>query len=192
MGFALARAGVRRGWDVVLVAGPVHLATPVGVRRVDVETAEDMLRAVREEASACDVAVFAAAVADFRPVAPAQKKIKKSAGLDTLRLEPTTDILAAMRGEIGFRGVLVGFAAETENLLAHAWRKLRAKGCDMIVGNDVSRVDIGFGQESNEVVILRAGGKEECLPKMSKDAVADAILDRAERNGAVRDAGSQA
>lgn len=179
MGFAVAAAGAARGWEVVLVAGPVALATPPGVRRVDVVSARDMHDAVCREVAGADAAVFAAAVADFRPVVAADRKIKKSTGLPGLVLEPTADILGAMRGTFGFRGVLVGFAAETNDLLAGARAKLDGKGCDLVVANDVSRSDIGFGSEDNEAVILhRADRREEHLPKMPKAALADAILER--------------
>ncbi len=179
MGFAVAAAGAARGWEVVLVAGPVALATPPGVRRIDVVTAQEMFEAVRREAVAADAAVFAAAVADFRPAALAEEKIKKSSGVVALDLEPTPDILAAMRGAFGFAGVLVGFAAETTDLLANARAKLERKGCDLVVANDVGRSDIGFGTDDNEAAILhRADGRVEHLPKMPKSALADAIIER--------------
>lgn len=179
MGFAVAAAGAARGWEVVLVAGPVSLAAPAGVRRIDVVSAQEMFEAVRAEAPACRAAVFAAAVADFRPASVAEDKIKKSSGVVSLPLEPTPDILAAMRTDFGFDGVLVGFAAETSDLLAHAREKLVRKGCDLVVANDVGRSDIGFGTEDNEAVILhRADGREEHFPKMPKSALADAIVER--------------
>lgn len=178
MGMAIAAAGVARGWDVVLVAGPVALPTPPGVRRLDVVSAEQMYQAVARECQAVDIAVLCAAVADYRPVAPADQKIKKSGtGGLVLELEQTKDILGAMRQPIGFRGLLAGFAAETCDLLENARRKLERKGCDLLVANDVSRPDIGFGTEDNEVTLLfRDGRAPQVLPKAAKDQIATAIL----------------
>jgi phosphopantothenoylcysteine synthetase/decarboxylase len=179
MGFALAARATARGWSCLLVAGPVHLPTPAGVERVDVVSAAEMYEAVADRAGSCDAAIHAAAVADFRPSRPAAGKIKKS-GNDGLVLEltRTRDILGSMRGVFGFTGVLVGFAAETSNLLEEAERKYRAKGCDLLVANDVSRSDIGFGSDFNEVLLLSPDGAPEPLPRASKESIADAILDR--------------
>ena len=120
-------------------------------------------------------------MADFRPVHPATHKIKKSPGTArmTLELEKTPDILGSMRAPLGFTGILAGFAAETENLPANAAGKLRRKDCDLLVANDVSRSDIGFGSDANEVTILfRDSRPAESLPRLPKDAVAEIILDR--------------
>ena len=142
MGFAIAAEGARRGAEVVLVAGPSELPTPAGVRRVDVESALEMRDAVLAELPKADVVIKAAAVADFRPEAPAARKIKKEdlaegAGL-TLALVRTPDILAEVCRQKGDR-VVVGFAAESHDVLAAARRKLERKGCDLIVANDISR-----------------------------------------------------
>lgn len=179
MGFALARRAAARGWSCLLVAGPVSLPTPPGVERVDVISAEDMYDAVNARAGSCDAAILAAAVADFRPAHPATGKIKKAGrGSLTLDLVPTRDILGSMRSPIGFCGLLVGFAAETSNLLLEAERKCRAKGCDLLVANDVSRSDIGFASDNNEVFLISPTRPPEPIPLADKDTIADAILNR--------------
>ena len=179
MGFALASAAVAAGHEVTLVAGPVALATPPGVERVDVVSAQEMYAAVERHLLRAETAIFAAAVADYRPVQVAEQKIKKSADTLTLTLtlERTPDILGSVRSVWGWRGVLVGFAAETENVLANARAKLERKGCDLMVANDVSQPGIGFDAPENEVTLLTAGG-EETLPRMSKEALARVIIAR--------------
>lgn len=181
MGFAIAQAAAEAGHRVTLVAGPVALATPPGVVRCDVESADDMFRAVASviaEASApVDVAILAAAVADYRPVAVAAQKIKKHAGRLTLELERTRDILGSLRAPpLGFTGVLIGFAAETENVLAHARDKLLRKGCDLIVANDVSRPGIGFDAADNEVTLVFASGELRPLPRAPKHTIARELV----------------
>ncbi len=181
MGFALAERAAVRGWNVTLIAGPVTLPTPPGVHRVDVVSAADMFAAVEAALPGQDVAILAAAVADFRPKLVHGEKIKKTNKDSlTLELEKTADILGSMRNPLGFTGLLVGFAAETQDLLAYASQKLAAKGCDMLVANDVSRPDIGFGSEENEVTLLYCDETRppETLPKAGKSAIADGILDR--------------
>jgi phosphopantothenoylcysteine synthetase/decarboxylase len=179
MGFALAARAAARGWPCLLVAGPVHLPTPAGVERVDVVSAAEMYEAVAARAGGCDAAIHAAAVADFRPARAASGKIKKGGHEGfSLELTRTRDILGSMRGELGFTGVLVGFAAETSNLLEEAERKYRAKGCDLLVANDVSRADIGFGSDFNEVILISPSGPPEPLPRATKESIADTILDR--------------
>jgi phosphopantothenoylcysteine decarboxylase/phosphopantothenate--cysteine ligase len=177
MGFALASAAVSAGHAVTLIAGPVALATPPGVERVDVISAQEMHDAVRQQLPAADAAIFSAAVADYRPVQVEPQKIKKSANTLTLTLERTPDILGSVRSGFGWRGVLVGFAAETENVLANARAKLERKGCDLMVANDVSQPGIGFDAAENEVTLITAGG-EETLPRMSKEALAEVIIAR--------------
>ena len=191
MGFALARAAAARGAEVTLVAGPVSLPTPPGVRRVDVTTAAEMAAAILPAAAAQDLIIMAAAVADYRPVEAAGDKLKKDAlgGAPSIALTPTTDILAtlgAQRTPSGGAPVLVGFAAETTAVLAHAERKLRRKGCDLLVVNDVTEPGAGFSVDTNRVALLSlvpdGDGDRlqvDALPLMSKDAVAEAILDRA-------------
>ena len=177
MGFAVASAAHRRGAEVVLVAGPVSLATPAGVRRVDVATAREMLAAVESEFEAASILVMSAAVADYRPASVAKEKIKKTEGGLSIVMERNPDILATLgprkRGRL-----FVGFAAETNDVLENAARKLAAKNLDLMVANDVSRADAGFAVDTNAVVLLDARGGREELPLMSKDEVAEAIVDR--------------
>ncbi len=179
-GFALAQAALDRGAEVVLIAGPVALETPVGARRIDVGTAAEMAEAVWREAEAADVLLMAAAVADYRPAQSQPFKIKRGEGL-ALELIPTVDILAgvaARRASAGKPHVIVGFAAETRDLLENARAKLRAKGPDLIVANDVTEPGAGFAVDTNRVTLIDARGRIEPLPLMSKAAVAEAILDR--------------
>lgn len=177
MGYAVATAAARRGAQVTLVAGPTHLPAPLGVRVILVETAEEMRAAVLREAAAATIVVKAAAVADYRAAAPASTKIRRGAPGLALDLVPTPDILAELGRDRAGR-FLVGFAAETHDLRAAARAKLEAKGIDLIVANDVSRRDIGFEAEENEVVLLdRWGGVVE-VGRRPKLEVADAILDR--------------
>lgn len=178
MGFALAAAAAARGWNVILISGPVALTTPPGVTRVDVESAAEMFAAVRHHCPQADMAILAAAVADFTPLQCADQKIKKSGpGTITLTLEQTKDILGSMRHEFAFHGKLIGFAAETENLLDNAQQKLIRKGCDMLVANDVSRSDIGFASANNQVSLLFRDGRPTLhLPFMPKSELAKHIL----------------
>ena len=182
MGFALARRAAERGAEVTLVAGPVALPTPARVQRVDVTTAAQMHREVMAREAQSRVVVMAAAVADFRPVAAASRKIKK--GDDdgmTLELARNPDILgelAALRARRGSGPVLVGFAAETDDVEAHALSKLARKGCDLLVANDVSQPGSGFGSDDNQVTLLATGVPPERLPLLPKAQVADAILSR--------------
>jgi len=177
MGFALAAEAARRGARTVLVAGPVALPTPPGVTRVDVVTARDMERAVHQHAPAADLVVMAAAVADYRPSRPAARKIKKdSGGLPVLELEENPDILAGLRA-VAPRAVLVGFAAETDDLERNARRKLERKGADFLVANDVSRKDIAFESEANEVTVHRREGEPVFLARRPKGELAGSLLD---------------
>jgi len=177
MGFALAAAAARRGADVVLVAGPVALPAPLGVRRIDVTTANEMLAAVEHEFPRATVLVMTAAVADYRPATVAKQKIKKSEGGLTVDLVRNPDILAKLAQRKGKR-FFVGFAAETNDVLRNAQRKLAAKKIDLMVANDVSRADAGFAVDTNAVTLLGADGSCEELPLMPKDEVAEAIVDR--------------
>jgi phosphopantothenoylcysteine decarboxylase/phosphopantothenate--cysteine ligase len=176
MGFALAAEAARRGARVVLVAGPVSLPTPSGVQRVDVVTAGEMAAAVREHAPAADLIVMAAAVADFRPHRPAASKIKKERGLPALELEETPDILAGLR-DLAPAAVVVGFAAETESLEENARAKLAQKRADFFVANDVSRSDIAFGSEDNEVSVFRREGPPVFLSRRPKSRLAASLFD---------------
>jgi phosphopantothenoylcysteine decarboxylase/phosphopantothenate--cysteine ligase len=184
MGFAVAAEAARRGAEVVLVAGPGGLPTPAGVRRVDVETALEMREAVFAELPRADALVMAAAVADFRPAERAEHKIKKEDlpgdAAPTLALVRNPDILAEASRRPG-RGVVVGFAAESRDVLAAARRKLERKGCDLLVANDVSRADAGFDSDSNAVSFVWPGGDVEELPLLSKTEVAARLWDRVEK-----------
>ena len=176
MGYAVAEAGARRGAKVVLISGPVNLATPAGVERVDVRTAEEMHRAVRERFPECTVAIFAAAVADYRPVETAGEKIKRGRELLPLMLEPTPDILASVASQKG-DAMVVGFAAETQNVAENARKKLAAKNADLIVANDVTAEGAGFDHDTNVVTLFSRDGRDLALPKMKKGEVAQRILD---------------
>jgi phosphopantothenoylcysteine decarboxylase/phosphopantothenate--cysteine ligase len=174
MGYRLAAAAFRRGAEVVLVSGPTALAPPFGVTFVPVETAEEMREAVMHHAGASTIVVKAAAVADYRAKAPAATKIKGKHDL-TLDLTPNPDILREVAATV--RGAfIVGFAAETDDVAANARAKLEAKGVDLLVVNDVSRPDIGFGAEDNEVTLLDRWGGSRALPRLPKAEVADAIF----------------
>ena len=189
MGYALAAVAQQRGHEVVLVSGPVALPSPVGVRRVPVTTAEEMLAAVREHLPACEVLIMAAAVADYRPAVRLAQKWKKT-GRDatTLALEPTPDILLAIRPDKGNR-LFVGFAAETERVVESARGKCAAKGLDLIVANDVSRADAGFDVDTNVVTLVDAAGVETAWPLMTKAEVAERLIQWVEERGGDRGSG---
>ena len=178
MGFALAAAAAAAGHRVTLVAGPVGLITPPRVMRVDVVSAQEMVEAVKSLLPGCDAAIFSAAVADYRPVNPAAQKIKKSAATMTLTLERTPDILGSVRSVFAWQGYLVGFAAETEDLVRHAREKLERKGCDLVVANDVSQPGIGFDAPDNAVTLLFRDGSSRELPRMPKDILAARLIDQ--------------
>lgn len=183
-GFALAQAALDRGALVTLIAGATAgLPTPTGAARVDVTTAAQMQQAVLEACRDADALVMAAAVADFRPLQVAAQKIKKTADTTSLALtlERTPDILASARAARSTwprLQAVIGFAAETQDLLANAQTKLTAKGLDLIVANDVSASDAGFAVDTNRVTIIDRGGRVESLPLISKAAVAEAVMDR--------------
>ena len=179
MGFALAQAAAEAGHETVLVAGPVALPTPDGVRRIDIETALEMLAAVQKELPSADVYISAAAIADWRPETCSETKLKKAEMDGTLRLVRNPDILRTLRPDKGSR-CFVGFAAETGEPTAEATRKLHDKGLDLIVANDVTRPGAGFAGDTNIVTLFSPDGTREALPKMSKLEVARRIIDRAE------------
>jgi phosphopantothenoylcysteine decarboxylase/phosphopantothenate--cysteine ligase len=187
MGIALAERAARRGADVTLVAANVSLQAPAGVRRVDVESTAGLAAAMREEFPNCHLLLMAAAVADFRPAEVGEGKIAREQGdALELRLEPTEDVLASVASERREGQTVVGFAAEHGGgVIERAREKLRRKRLDAIVVNDVSRSDIGFDSELNEVVVVEPG-TEHRVERASKQDVADAILDRVEaiRGGA--------
>jgi phosphopantothenoylcysteine decarboxylase/phosphopantothenate--cysteine ligase len=176
MGYALARAARRRGARVTLVTGPTALPPPAGVEVVAATSAQEMARAVERAFPAATVVIMTAAVADYRPRAAFAHKLKKRAAALSLALERTPDILGGLGPRKG-RRLLVGFAAETRDLEAEARRKLRTKRLDLVVANDVTAAGAGFGADTNVVRLLDRAGLDEALPVMSKDAVAERILD---------------
>jgi len=176
MGYALAGAAARRGARVILVSGPTALAAPCGVELVPVVSAEQMQEAVLRCVAESTVVIKAAAVADYRPAARSGDKIKKRTDSLTLELVKTPDILAGL-GRMQKRPFLVGFAAETTRLQDYALKKLSEKNLDMIVANDVSQPDAGFNVDTNRALLVMRDGRSIECPLMSKEALADAILD---------------
>lgn len=176
MGYALADAANRRGARVILISGPTALTPPSGVECIPVRTTEQMRQAVLERLAECTVVIKAAAVADYRPVTQHAQKMKRGASRLSLELEPTPDILADVAREKGER-ILVGFAAETEQVAEHAREKLRAKRADLMVANDVTQQAAGFDQDTNIVTLFTRDGREIAVPRMRKFDVANRILD---------------
>lgn len=174
MGYALAEAARDRGAKVTLIAGPTLLTRPVGVEVIDVCTAEEMFQAVKNAVPRADALIMAAAVADYRPKSTAKEKIKKKGAGLTLELELTPDILKEVRGDF----IRIGFAAESENLVENATQKLQQKKLDLIVANDITAKDSGFGADSNRVTIIDKDGKAKKLPLLSKREVAEKVLDK--------------
>ena len=178
MGYALAEAAAARGARVILVSGPVHLAPPRGLEVISVRTAAEMREKVFENLAAASIVVKAAAVADFHLSKVPEQKVKKTAARMSLELDPTPDILAELGRKKGDR-LLIGFAAETQNLHQEARRKLESKNCDMVVGNLVGGSDTGFESDQNEVVLALATGELIPLPRAAKREIADRIFDEA-------------
>lgn len=176
MGFALAAEAARRGALTTLVAGPVALETPPDVERVDVTTALEMRDAIYQRAATAEMIVMAAAVADFRPETHRRQKIKKAAGLPVLSLVENPDILAGLRARAP-RALLVGFAAETGPAAEDGQAKLARKGADLLVWNDISRGDIGFGADANEVTVYRRESEPVPFGRRPKSELAGALLD---------------
>ncbi len=191
-GFALAQAALDRGAEVTLITGATNSPTPVGAERVEIATVQEMHDAVLSAARQADALLMAAAPADYRPIVAAPQKIKKGKDDLILRLARTEDILSAVtrqrterisavaahRAETGFPRAVVGFAAESQNVVENARAKLAAKNLDLIVANDITARDAGFGAETNRVVLLNREGNIEELPLMSKIAVAEVVLER--------------
>ena len=196
-GYALAQAALDMGAQVTLITTPTSLTMPIGAKAVRVETAKQMLEAVLKESEKSDALIMAAAVADFRPKNKAENKIKKEAGIPHIELEATEDILKTVSGKRSERialkagsdtslqedkgkhpRVVVGFAAESQDLLQNATNKLESKGLDFIAANDISANDAGFAVETNRVTLLFADGRTESLPLMSKTQTAEIILER--------------
>jgi phosphopantothenoylcysteine decarboxylase/phosphopantothenate--cysteine ligase len=177
MGYALAEAAHRRNARVVLVSGPTHMEPPIINAFERVRTAAEMAEAVSRHAEAATVIIMAAAVADFRPAIPQAGKIKKQHGPPIVTLEPTEDILAGLSRQRRNGQIIVGFAAETEQVTENAAAKLRAKKLDLVIANDVSHEGAGFDVDTNIVTLLFPGGRNIALEKMSKHDVANRVLD---------------
>ena len=178
MGYALAGAARHEGHEVLLISGPTTLDVPAGVDFIPVETAQQMYDAVQDMIKGVDVAILCAAVADYRPGVCAEQKIKKQADKLVLELERTPDILGSMRSVFGFEGKLIGFAAETNDVIAYGRDKLVRKKCDMIVANDVSKPGIGFDSRENEVVLIYPN-HEVYLAQDTKEHIALQIIEHA-------------
>jgi phosphopantothenoylcysteine decarboxylase/phosphopantothenate--cysteine ligase len=178
-GYALAQAALDVGATVSLISAPTALPSPVGARLIPVTTAQQMLEAVLAESGGADALVMAAAVADFRPKLVAENKLKKRDGIPQVELEAAPDILAAVAG-LGSRRprVVIGFEAESQDLLQNAEVKLRSKNLDMIVANDISKPDSGFGVDTNRVTLLFPDAREQPLALLSKAEVAETIIAR--------------
>jgi phosphopantothenoylcysteine decarboxylase / phosphopantothenate---cysteine ligase len=177
MGYALAQAAARRGANVILISGPTRLDPPQGVTFVSVRSTEQMHRAVLEHFPQATTLIMAAAVADYRAVAPQTKKMKRGDGRFHLDLEPTLDILSDVAQGKGDR-LLIGFAAETENVAAHARAKLESKQADLIVGNDVTAEGAGFDHDTNIITLYFRDGSDKAFPRMPKIDAAHRILDQ--------------
>jgi phosphopantothenoylcysteine decarboxylase/phosphopantothenate--cysteine ligase len=174
MGFAVAEAARDRGAEVTLVSAPTSLPDPTGVEVIHVQTARQMKEAVARAVNKADALIMAAAVADYQPKSAAKSKIKKDAATMTLELVRTSDILTEVQGNF----VRVGFAAESEDVVANARQKLDKKKLDLIVANDITSTDSGFGVDTNKVTIIDNKGNADNLPLLTKREVADKILDK--------------
>ncbi len=179
MGYAVAAAARARGASVTLVSGPVSIAKPEGVQVISVESASEMKLAIEASMAEADIVVMAAAVADYRPATPVLRKIKKDAEAVQISLVRTDDILAGLGRTKRADQVLVGFAAETNDVIAYGQEKLKRKNADLFVANDVSRADIGFSADENEVHLLFADGRVVKVDKAPKRKIANAILNAA-------------
>ena len=178
MGYALAAAAVARGARVILISGPVNISAPAGLSQfVAVTTAAEMREAVMSRLGEVEVVIKAAAVADFRPQRPARAKIKKEGNAFSLELERTPDILSEI-GAMKKDRILVGFAAETNEILENARRKLKEKNLDLLIVNDVGRTDIGFHSDYNQIILVSPDGTSEETSRLPKREIADIIMDR--------------
>lgn len=179
-GLALAQAALDRGAEVTLITAPILLPTPIGASQVNVSSAQDMLAAVLEAIPQADALIMAAAVADFQVAHPLKMKIKKEQGIPEIKLELAPNILASVnrfKSQNLMPKVVVGFAAESQNLVSNARNKLQSKNLDLIVANDISSHDAGFGVDTNRVILLDRNGRVEELPLMTKEEVAEHVLD---------------
>ena len=174
MGYAIAEAALQQKHDVVLISGPVHLPPPMGANLVNVITSDEMHDAVHEAIRDCDVLVMCAAVSDYKPAGIANEKIKKRDENFSLDLIPARDVLKSLPHPRNF--FVVGFAAETNEMEAHARAKLATKNCDMIVANDVSDPTIAMGSDENAVTIFSRNGEIEKIPRASKKIIARALV----------------
>ena len=179
MGYAIAEAAAKKGMRVILISGPTNLDLPDGVDFIPVETAQQMYDMVKHWIKSVEIAIFTAAVADFRVASYSEQKIKKAPGQDTMTLElvKNVDILASVRKDITYTGVLAGFAAETENVIENAKSKLERKNCDLIFANDVSDPEIGFNSDQNAVHMVTAE-KKEFLGLHSKEHLGAVIIEK--------------
>lgn len=180
-GYALAQAALDAGASVILITAPTGLVPPIGAQVMEVRTAQEMLEEVLAESAGADALIMASAVADFRPKTVAENKLKKREGIPKIELEAAPDILTAvanLRSRTHRPSLVAGFAAESRDLVENAVDKLQSKNLDMIVANDISAPDTGFGAENNRVVLLHADGRREALPLMSKADVAETIIKR--------------
>lgn len=180
MGYSIAGAAIHEGHRALLISGPTAQEVPAGVDFIPVETAQEMYDAVAYYCNGVDAAILCAAVSDYRPIEVSAQKIKKHSDRMILELERTPDILGSMRDVFGYNKLLIGFAAETNNVIEYAREKLRRKKCDMIVANDVSRKDIGFDSSENEVTLVLPD-EVKILEKALKPQVALEIINEAIR-----------
>jgi phosphopantothenoylcysteine decarboxylase / phosphopantothenate---cysteine ligase len=188
MGYALAQMARRRGADVCLISGPSSLAAPPGVERHLVRSALEMQQALATRFPQTDALIMSAAVSDYRPAGFAEHKIKRGGEEIVVKLTHNPDILESLEA-LKTRQVMVGFAAETQDVLHHAQQKLARKQLDLIVANDVSAPDSGFAVDTNQVTLIHRSGEAESLPLLSKEDVADLVLDRVAALLAVRRSG---
>ena len=180
-GYALVQAAIDSGAEVILISTPTSLTAPVGARIIEIESAQQMYKSVLSESTKADALIMAAAVADFRPKKTAKNKLKKREGIPQIELEETEDILKAVAERRSARKrprVVIGFAAESRDLLVNANEKLKSKKLDFIVANDIASSDAGFSVETNRVTLLFPNGKKESLPLMSKAEVAEVVIER--------------
>jgi phosphopantothenoylcysteine decarboxylase/phosphopantothenate--cysteine ligase len=169
MGYAIAEAAIEAGHEVVLISGPVDVARPRGAAVIPISTSDQMFEAVHRQVRNCDILVMCAAVADYKPAKVSKNKIKKRGDNISLELVPTRDILASLPKDRQY--LVVGFAAETENVETNAQKKLREKNCDIVVANDVSRADSGMESDLNEVTILFRDGETKTISRASKKII---------------------
>jgi phosphopantothenoylcysteine decarboxylase/phosphopantothenate--cysteine ligase len=177
MGYAIAQAALEAGHCVTLVTGPTALKAPLGCEVIQIETANDMHKAMLKKFPKADVTIMVAAVADYRPETVAAQKIKKTKDTLTLKLVKNPDILKALGQKKKKKQILVGFAAETQNAIAYGQKKLKEKKLDWIAVNNVAKKGIGFGSEENEVTLLSAKGEQKTLKQNQKNLIAKKILE---------------